>query len=390
MDDQVYTLPSLISRKIFQYLSDHQPEMVSLLTRIIEMESPSDDKPAVDRLGACLADHVRDLGARVEVLHQARTGDHLLAHWGDGGGGVLLLGHMDTVWGLGTLAERPLRIDGERLFGPGAQDMKGGIVVGLWAIRVLRELQLFPSIPIAFLITSDEETGSGTSRPIIESEACRAQVVFVLEPAMPPLGAVKTSRKGVGDFRVEVSGRATHAGVDHEMGINAIDELAYQVLEMRQWTDYGTGTTVNVGVIGGGTRPNVVPEHARAQVDVRVCSAAEAARITAKMNGLAPHFPGAALSVKGGFDRPPMERTPAIAALFARARALAAELGFDLAEAATGGASDGNITAGMGIPTLDGMGVVGEGEHSRDEYALLSSLPQRAALLAGMLLTFSA
>jgi glutamate carboxypeptidase len=373
-------------QKIITYLLDHQPQMVSLLTQIIELESPSDDKQALDRLGGFIADQVHRLDARVKVIPQAQAGNHILAHWGDGDGGVLLLCHMDTVWGIGTVAERPVHIEGDRLYGVGAEDMKGGIVIGIWAIRALQELHLFPLVPITLLFTSDEETGSGTSRQIIESEAMSKHLVYVLEPAQPPLGSIKTSRKGVGDFQVLVTGRAAHAGADHEKGINAIDELAYQILEIRQLTNYTTGTTVNVGVVNGGTRPNVVPANACAQVDVRVSSSEEASRISAKMHNLLPHFPGASLEVKGGFDRPPMVRTQTTASLFTKAKLVAADMGFELTEAAAGGASDGNFTAGMGIPTLDGMGVVGDGGHSTEEYALISSLPQRAALLATMLL----
>jgi glutamate carboxypeptidase len=292
---------------------------------------------------------------------------------------------MDTVWDVGTVAERPVRIDEGKLYGPGAEDMKGGIVVALWAMRALRELGLLPEQPITLLLTSDEETGSITSRPFIEAEARKHGLVFVMEPPVPPHGSLKTSRKGVGDYRVSVTGRAAHSGADHGKGINALEELAHQIRTIQGFTDYETGTTFNVGQAGGGTRRNVVPAEAWAEIDVRIIRASEAARVAAQMQGLRPHLPGAKVKVSGGFERPPMERTAEIAALFARAQALASGMGLMLSEASTGGASDGNLTAALGVPTLDGMGVVGDGGHSLDEYALIASLPERAAVLAAML-----
>ena len=263
--------------------------------------------------------------------------------------------------------------------------MKGGIVNALWAIQSLQELDMPPARPVTLLVTSDEEIGSATSRPIIEAEALQHDVVFVLEPAEPPLGSIKTWRKGVGGFRVSVSGRAAHAGADHQHGINAIEELASQILTIQGFTDYETGTTLNVGVVGGGTRSNVVPAAAWAEVDVRVMNTREASRIEARMHNLKPHQAGTTLEVSGGVERPPMVRTPQIAALFGQAKELAAQMGFQLTEAGTGGGSDGNFTAALGVPTLDGMGVVGEGGHAVHEQVVISSMPERAALLAAML-----
>jgi glutamate carboxypeptidase len=294
---------------------------------------------------------------------------------------------MDTVWDVGTVAQRPVRIEAGKLYGPGAQDMKGGIVITLWAVRALRELGFFPKGPVTLLLTSDEETGSLTSRSTIEAEALKHGLVFVMEPPVSPGGSYKTARKGVGDFRVDVTGRAAHAGADHTRGINALQELAHQIHTIQGFTDYERGTTFNVGQAGGGTRRNVVPAEAWAEIDVRIVRASEAVRVEAQMQGLKPHLPGAQVKVTGGFERPPMERTAEIAALFARAQALARGMGLDLSEASTGGASDGNLTAALGVPTLDGMGVVGDGGHAIDEYAVLSSLPERAAILAAMLRT---
>ncbi|UCC62737.1 MAG: M20 family metallopeptidase [Anaerolineae bacterium] len=372
------------NQRILAYLRDHQDDMVVLLTRIVEMESPTNDKPSLDRLGAFLADQVCGLGAQVETFPQTHAGDHVRAQWGNGPGGVLLLCHMDTVWDLGTVAGRPVRIEGGNLYGPGAFDMKGGIVNTLWAMRVLRDLNLLPRRRVTLIINSDEETGTVTSRATIEAEALKHDVVFVMEPAQPPHGSLKTWRKGVGGFQVTVTGLAAHAGADHEKGINAVEELAHQILAIQGFTDYQTGTTLNVGVVGGGTRSNVFPAEAWAQVDVRVMNAEEAARIEARMRGLRPRLKGTTVEVSGGVNRPPMVRTREIVALYNKAAALAAEMGFQISEAGTGGGSDGNFTAALGVPTLDGMGVVGDGGHALHEYAVIASLPERAALLAAM------
>jgi len=373
------------NQKLGSLLHARQAAMVAHLTQLVEMESPSDHKPALDRLAAVLAEQAAAVGARTEVLHQTVAGDFVRARWGNGAGGVLLLCHMDTVWDLGTLAERPVRVEDGRLYGPGAFDMKGGIVNALWAMRALRELELMPSRRVTLLITSDEEIGSEASRALIEAEAVAHEVVFVLEPAHPPRASLKTWRKGVGGYRVTVTGRAAHAGAAHDEGINAIAELARHVLAIEALTDYAVGTTVNVGVIRGGTRSNVVPEQAWAEVDYRVMNMAEGVRVDAFMSGLKPQQAGIKLEVVGGLNRPPMVRTPAIVALYARAEAVAAELGFPLTETGTGGGSDGNFTAALGVPTLDGLGVVGDGGHALHEHVVVSSLPERAALLAGLI-----
>jgi glutamate carboxypeptidase len=377
-------------QRVLAYLRDQQASMTALLAQIVEMESPTVDKPSLDRLAAFLAGQMRDLGAEVETLRQEEAGNHVIGRWGDGPGGALLLCHMDTVWGLGTVAERPVRIEQGCLYGPGAYDMKGGIVNALWALRALQELGLDAGQRVSLLLTSDEEVGSSTSRPIIEAEALEHDVVFCLEPAQSPLGSLKTWRKGVGMYDLAVQGRSAHAGADHAQGVNAIEELAHQILSIQALTDYDAGTTVSVGVVEGGTRSNVVPERASAEIDVRVMDAAEQARIEAAMRGLRPHLDGAILEVTGGLNRPPMVRTPQIVALFTHAQSLAAGMGLEVSEAGTGGGSDGNFTAALGVPTLDGMGVIGDGAHAQHEYVLLSSLPERAALLAAMLRSMDA
>ncbi len=375
------------NQRILAYLRDHQAEMAAHLQQLVELESPTSDKAAVDRLGAVLAEQLRALGAAVDIQAQERAGNHLRARWGAGpaGTGLLLLTHMDTVWDLGTVAQRPVRIEGGRLYGPGAFDMKGGIVNALWALRALRALNLMPDHRITLLVTSDEETGSATSRPLIEEEARQHRAVYVLEPAQPPRGSLKTWRKGVGQFEVVVTGKASHAGAAHDEGVNAIEELAYQIIDIQALTDYAVGTTVNVGVVGGGTRSNVVPAQAWAQVDVRVMNAAEAERVHDHMHRLAPRLPGARIEVRGGMNRPPMVRTPQTVALFAIAQAIALELGLTVDETGTGGGSDGNFTSALGVPTLDGLGVDGDGSHAQHEHVLVASLPERAALLAGLL-----
>jgi glutamate carboxypeptidase len=375
------------THRILAYLRDWQADMTAQLVELVELESPSNDKQAIDRLARLLAARLEALGAAVEILPEPQAGDHVRARWGQGEGGTLLLCHMDTVWDVGTLGRRPLRVEGGRLYGPGALDMKGGITNALWAVRALRDLDLRPLRPVSLLLTSDEETGSQTSRVLVEAEAQRHAVVLVLEPAQPPHAALKTWRKGTGAYRLTATGRAAHAGVDHASGVNAIEELAHQILALQGLTDYGSGTTVNVGVVGGGTRSNVVPQQAWVRVDVRVMDQDQAALLDARIRALRPHLEGATLEISGGVGRPPMVRTPAIAALYARAAALAAEMGFEVAEAGSGGGSDGNFTAALGIPTLDGLGPAGDGAHAEHEHVVLSSMPERAALLAAMLHT---
>lgn len=366
---------------LMNYFSHQLSPMTASLERIVRLESPTTHKAAIDRLGAFLAGQVRELGADVTFEHQAGAGDHVVARWGRGDGQVLILCHMDTVWDIGAL---PLRYEDARLYGPGAYDMKGGIVIALSALRGLRELNLWPQAPITLLLTSDEERGSRTSRQLIEAEARRSRLALCMEPALSN-GALKTRRKGTGLFRVTAHGRAAHAGADHEKGINAIEELAHHILALQRMTDYAAGTTVSVGKIEGGTRSNVVPDRAWAWVDVRVANRAESERLVQAIEGLKPVLPGAHVEVHGGMSRQPMERTPLMARTFAWAQSVAAELDMTLLEGASGGGSDANFTAALGIPTLDGLGAVGDGAHSVDEHVILTSLPERAALLAALL-----
>ena len=371
------------NRRILSYLREHTDAMVDDLKRLIELESPTSYKPAVDEFGKAVAEQLRGLGGDVEIIAKAEVGDVLRSRWNPGEGGVAILSHMDTVWDVGTVAGRPTRIEGDRIYGVGSMDMKGGIVIALWALRALRSLELFPEQPITYLLNTDEESGSLHSGAEIEAAALSHNVVFVTEP--PQDGAYKTQRKGVSHYTVTAKGRAAHSGADHARGINAIEEIAHQVLAVQAMTNYEIGTTANVGVISGGTRPNVVPAEAQVDINVRATTRANAKAIHEQIINLQPVHPEAKVTVEGGVGVPPMERTPEIAALFKRAQGLAAEMGIALEEGSTGGGSDGNKTAALGVPTLDGMGIVGDGGHAITEYGEISSLPERAAIMAAML-----
>lgn len=371
------------NRRILAYLRDHVDDMLADLIKLIELESPTLHKASVDALGAVLADELRGLGAAVEVVPKAEVGDVLRARWNPGPGGVVILSHMDTVWAVGTVAGRPTRVEGNRVYGVGAMDMKGGIVIALWALRALRELNLFPAQPISYMLNSDEETGSLHSAVEIETEALSHNTVFVTEP--PQDGKYKTERKGVSHYSITAKGRAAHAGADHARGINAIEEMAHQILAVQAMTDYAIGTTANVGVIKGGTRGNVVPAEASIEINVRARSRANATAIHERIMSLRAVHPEAELVIDGGIGVPPMERTPEIAALFKRAQGLAADMGIAIDEGSTGGGSDGNKTAALGVPTLDGMGIVGDGGHAINEYGEIDSMPERAAIMAAML-----
>ncbi len=368
---------------VLTFLQDHHAEMLDDLRHLVERESPSGDEDRLTQCAQFLAACAEAAGASTRVLDAPGGNCHLRAEWGDGADRpVLLLGHFDTVWPAGTIDIMPFRLEAGLARGPGAFDMKAGIVQGFWAIRALFNTAPTHS-PVVFLCTSDEETGSGSSREIIEHEARRAGAVFVLEPSQG--GALKTARKGVAQFRVTVHGKAAHAGLDPEAGVSAIDELAHQILSVRQLSNPVAGTTVNVGVIGGGSRSNVIADRATAEIDVRFSAQREAERLTDAILNLRPHDDRVQLEVTGGVNRPPMERTAGTDALFERARAISAELGFALAQVSVGGGSDGNFCAAMGVPVLDGLGAVGGGAHALDEHVMVDTMPLRAALLCRLL-----
>lgn len=366
--------------------------MLDCLRKSVEIESPSNSKAAVDRLAAYFARQFRRAGARVQLLNHRTAGSAVVAEFFSRRAAserrarpILLLGHLDTVWDLGTLERMPFRIRGGRAYGPGILDMKSGIVCGLWAIRALRALKIHPAGPVRYFLNSDEEVSSLAFRNRIVAEARKAKAVLVLEPAVPG-GALKTARKGVGEFEITVHGRSAHAGVDPAAGVNAIAELARQLLRVEKFARPRSGLTLNVGVIRGGTRTNVIPECATATVDVRIPRMKDRLIIERKVYGLRPIDPKARLIVRGGINRPPMERARAIG-LFRQARELGRQMGMSLREAGTGGGSDGNFTAALGIPTLDGLGGVGDGAHAVDEHIIMRELPRRAALLAALLAT---
>ena len=369
----------------FEKLLGDREAMLNNLRSLVELESPSDDKRRTDQLGAFLAGFVKTmLDARIETLPQAAYGNHLRVELGpqDGSSPILVLGHFDTVWPAGTLAKMPFRVEGPLAYGPGILDMKAGLVIGVHALAAMQQSGLL-LVPVVFLFTSDEELGSPSSRELIEAEARRARAALVLEPAAGR--AVKTARKGVGIFRVEVEGLAAHAGSNPELGVSAIDEMARLILDLHALTDPATGTTVNVGVVKGGTRPNVTAAGAMAEVDLRVTSIAAAQRLEETILGLRPHNPKARVVVTGGINRPPMERTPGVARLYEKAKGVARSLGFDLPEAAVGGASDANFVTPLGVAVMDGLGAVGDGAHAIHEHVEINSLAVRAALFAGLI-----
>ena len=373
------------------YFKDRRDAIVSTILELVEIESPSDNKAAVDEVAEAIAQKFSRLGGEVRFHRAKDFGSHLQVNFGGKSAKpVLLLGHYDTVYPLGTLATMPCRAVHNRLTGPGALDMKSGIALMVHALAGLQEWHSkeqnggLPR-PVTVLLVSDEEVGSGSSRAITESLAKKAAAVLVLEPSYGRQGAVKTARKGVGEYLVKVSGKASHAGLDFQKGVNAILELARQIEKISRFTDLKKGLTVNVGIVSGGSRTNVVPAEAAARIDVRVARIKDAAGIDKRMRSLRPFNRKCKIEITGGINRPPMERTAGVARLYAQASAIARELGWKLGEAAVGGGSDGNFTAGLGIPTLDGLGGVGDGAHATHEHILISELPRRAALIAGLI-----
>jgi glutamate carboxypeptidase len=373
-----------------QYFESQREQIIQTIRQLVEVESPTDNKDAVNRLGSLLAGRFEGLGGHAK-FHQAQNfGNHLQVDFPGKSSGkpIMLLGHLDTVYPLGTLSTMPFRVDDKRLWGPGSFDMKSGIAFILHAIEALRRWHgdELPR-PVTVLLVSDEETGSDSSRHITESVARKSSAVLVLEPSYGTKGAVKTGRKGVGEYTLKVHGKAAHSGLDFEKGESAILELARQVLEISKLTDLKRGITLNVGTIQGGTRSNVIPAEASAVLDARVARMKDAAGLDRKLRSLKPFNRKCKLEISGGVNRPPLERTPGVAALYKKASDIAKQLGWKLEEAAVGGGSDGNFTAALGIPTLDGLGGVGEGAHATHESVLISELPRRAALLSALIET---
>jgi len=374
---------------LLDWLAPQLPSMLRTLETFVCAESPSTEKAAADVCAQVTAAEWSKRSVQVETLEQKHRGAHLRITCFPGKtkprSQLLVLGHYDTVYASGTLARMPFRTAAGRVYGPGVFDMKAGIVQALFALDAIQQTRATVSKTIVFLWTSDEEIGSESSRKLLEAEARRSDAVFVLEPSLGPKGLLKTARKGVGDAEIIVHGRASHAGLAPEKGVNAIHELALQIALVKKWNDVRRGVSVNVGLVAGGTRPNVIPDHAQAVLDLRALRVADMRRIEKGLRGLRPILPGAKLTVRGGFNRAPLERKIS-AELFHRASTLAKSIGLAIGEATAGGGSDGNLTAALGIPTLDGLGAVGDGAHSPGEYVLARTMPQRAALLAALLL----
>ncbi len=362
--------------------------MLEVLREFTLAESPSTEKAAADRCAEIIAAEWRKRDVAVSLIPQTSRGNHIRVEWkpqnAKAAGQLLILGHYDTVYATGTLEKMPFGVDGGKAYGPGVFDMKAGIVQALFALDALQQTNTCAGKQIVFLWTSDEEVGSQSSRGLLEAEARRSDAVFVMEPSLGPKGLLKTARKGVGQAELIVRGKASHAGLAPEDGINAVHELALQIARMRGWNNVRHGVTVNVDVIQGGTRVNVIAERARALIDLRALRISDMRNIEKKLHALKPIQRGAKLEIKGGFSREPMERKVS-AALFARARKLAAEIGVKLGECTAGGGSDGNLTAALGVPTLDGLGAVGDGAHSLHEHIFVKKMPERAAILAALL-----
>jgi glutamate carboxypeptidase len=356
-------------------------EMTALLRELVEIESPSTDPEGVRSLARRLAAELDGLGLRTELLPVPEAGPVLRARSASSGRRVMLLGHLDTVWPGGTLAARPVRIEGDRLYGPGSYDMKAGLVVVVFALRALADRGPLP--PVCVFFTPLEEVGCERYRALMEEEMRGSTAVLDFEPAWPG-GAVKTGRKGSGSFLLRARGRAAHAGADFTRGANAILELAHQVAAVSQLTDLERGVTLNVGVVRGGIRPNVVPDLAEAEIDLRYLSLEDGRRTEAALRALQPVTPGVRLELEGGLGYPPLERGPHVLRVYESARLVAKEMGLALDEVTTGGASEASFAAALGVPTLDGLGADGDGAHAEDEHVLIPSLPERVALAAGL------
>jgi glutamate carboxypeptidase len=362
-----------------------EDQIVEIARDLVAAESPSTDRDALERCATVLAGRLTDAGASIERVTAKSTAAHVLAEWRGAGPRVLLVGHFDTVWPVGQLARMPLEVKDGKLFGPGVLDMKAGLAIGITAARLVSSQMPEAMRPaIRLVATTDEEVGSATSRALIETLARESAAVLVLEPALPG-GAVKTARKGVGEFELVAEGISSHAGADPGAGASAVHEIARQITRLAELNDPRRGLTVNIGVVDGGTRSNVVAERARASIDVRIARIEDATAIEQALASLSPVDSRVRLTVTGRINRPPMERTAGVARLYEIARSVAADLGRSLAEGATGGASDGNFTAALGVPTLDGLGAVGEGPHALHEHVVIKELGPRAALVAGLL-----
>ncbi len=374
-------------KEIISFLESSRAAFLDDLAALVNGDCGTYNKAGVDRMGEWVSARGKEWGWEVERFAQTEYGDCWLARIrGDGGGRVMLIGHLDTVYPDGTAAARPMKIDGARVLGPGTSDMKGGLLVGMYALRAFQNISWRDFAEIVFFFNSEEEIGSPVSRPLYSQAAREMDAAFILEAARAN-GDIVSARKGSGKFTVRVKGKSAHAGVEPEKGANAVLELAHQIIALHKLNGIAPGVTVSAGVIGGGTRSNVVPEEAWALVDARAVDPAGAEKIRraiAEMNGRAT-VPGTQVEIEGGFDFPPMAKTPATAYLTELAQNVAREIGFEVKDAATGGASDANTIAGLGVPVLDGLGPIGGLDHSPDEYIDAESILPRTALLAGLI-----
>lgn len=370
--------------QLLNYLRRQQPAMVEMLAQWVNQDSPTYDKSSVDTMGQMMARAFEAAGGILTAVHpQSEMGNHYTITYGQSDRQILVLCHFDTVWPLGEAQKRPFSIENGHGKGPGVYDMKAGTLNGLFALKAIHQLGLQPQHKLVFLLTSDEEIGSPTSRELIEAEARRSSYCLVLEGSRN--GPLTTWRKGVGRFDMEITGVAAHAGVDPEKGASAIEELARQIQILHGLTDFGRGVTVNVGGVTGGERPNIIAPSARAEIDLRVVTQTDGEALTEKILGLQPQVAGCQVRITGGINRWPFEESPAGLALFEQAQAIAQELGFEVDKIGSGGGSDGNFTAALGVPTLDGLGALGYGAHALSEYVVLDALPLRSALVAELL-----
>jgi glutamate carboxypeptidase len=376
---------------LLDHYAARREAILNSIRELVERETKSREESRLNEIAGFVAGQLREIGGQVELIPQSGYGTHLRARFDFGHDrtdrGVLVVGHLDTVWPVGSLERLPFRVTPEgRAHGPGIFDMKSGVAIVVESLRTIVSRRLATKRPITFLVTCDEEIGSRTSRPLIEEEARNAAAALILEPPISG-GVVKTGRKGIGTFTVRALGRAAHAGLDPEKGVNAIVELAHQTLRLAALNDYGRGITVSVGLIEGGSALNVVPACASAKVDVRFWAPEDGENLVAAIRGLTPATAGAKIEVTGGINRPPMPRSEKNISLFEHARVLAAELGFELKDEVVGGGSDGNFIAAMGVPTLDGLGVDGAGAHAEHEHIVIEDIPRRAALLTRLMQT---
>ena len=377
-------------QEVTDYFTQHEDEMLKTIELLVTTETPSDDKPRLDAFAELLAGRLRATGAEVEILPVETQGNHVRARFGQGDYDAdvkpaLILCHYDTVWPVGSLETHPYRIEEDgKGYGPGIFDMQSSLMLSEFALRAIRDLALKLPRPVTILMTSDEEVGSPTSRALIEEEALRSEYALVMESPLPG-GVLKTARKGGGSFALEITGRAAHAGVEPERGISAVHELAHQILKIQALTDREKGTTVNVNVVQGGTKSNVIPAKAVASIDMRAWTQDEVERVVAAIVGLEPVLPGAVIEVSGGPNRPPLERA-VTGALYERVAELGREMGMTLEEGSTGGGSDASFTGALGVPTLDGLGIPGHGAHADHEHIEVDQVVGRAALLVAMLM----